>query len=132
MTVVSKLFGPKSKYDKTLPYTYMAKIDVLNGKGDEPVYDFYFADTICGLIEYLDDHDVFSDEVVLTGIYQTQEYVLNNNIFTSKNGNWLKRPKLCKALEAHYKKTLDSFYKGHIDDGECAFEDRERKGSGPF
>jgi hypothetical protein len=132
MNVVTKLFGPKSKYDKSLPYTYMAKIDVLNGQGLEPVYDYYFADTICGLIEYLYEHDIHSDEVLLEGIYQTQEYELAKTIFTTKNGDWLQRPELCRQLEAHYKKTLDEFYKGHIDDGNCAFEDREKQGSGPF
>ncbi|MCK5032087.1 MAG: hypothetical protein KAS18_00600 [Calditrichia bacterium] len=132
MNVASKIFGPKSKYDKTLPYTYMAKIDVLNGQGEEPVYDYYFADTICGLVEYLDKHDVYSDEVIVAGIYRTREYVLDKTIFTTKNGEWLQRPQLCNTLEAHYKKTLDKFYKGHIDDGECSFDDRDRQGSGPF
>jgi len=132
MTIASKLFGPKSKYDKTLPYTYMAKIDVLNGQSEEPVYDYYFADTICGLIEYLDDHDVHSDEIVIAGIFQTDEHELDKAVFTAQDGDWLKRPFLCQSIEAHYKKTNDEFYKGHVDDGECAFEDRERQGSGPF
>ena len=132
MSVTSKLFGPKSKYDKTLPYTYMAKIDVLNGKSDEPVYDYYFADTICGLVEYLDEHDIYSEEVMISGLYQKQEFVLDKTILTAKNGTWLQRPQLCNALEAHYKKTLDKFYKGHLGEGECFFDDRERQGSGPF
>jgi hypothetical protein len=132
MTVVSKLVGPKSKYDKTLPYIYMGKIDVLDGQGIEPVFDFYFADTICGLIEYLDEHNIFPDEVSIAGIYRTKEYVLDNSIFTNKSGEWLQRPQLCKALEAHYKKTKDQWYKGHVDNGECCFEDRDRQGSGPF
>lgn len=132
MSVTSKLFGPKSKYDKTLPYTYMAKIDVLSGKGDNPVYDFYFADTICGLIEYLYEHDVHSNEVIVAGLFHRKEHELDKSVFTSKNGEWLQRPELCNALEGHYKKTLDKFYKGHIEDGECSFEDRDRQGSGPF
>ena len=132
MSVTTKLFGPKSKYDKRLPYTYMAKIDVLNGLSDEPVYDYYFADTICGLIEYLDEHNIYSNEVMVSGLFQKMEFALDKTIFTTKNGTWLQRPQLCNALESHYKKTLDKFYKGHIDKGECSFEDRERQGSGPF
>ena len=132
MDVVSKLFGPKSKYDKSLPYTYMAKIDVLNGQSEEPVYDYYFADTICGLVEYLDEHDVHSDEINIAGIFQTEEHELNKKVFTDKNGIWLKPPLLCRSIEAYYKKTKDKFYKGHVDEGECCFEDREKQGSGPF
>jgi hypothetical protein len=132
MNIATKLFGPKSKYDKSLPYTYMAKIDVLNGQGEEPVYDYYFADTICGLIEYLDEHNIHSDEVIVAGLYQTREYELNKTVFTDGNREWLKRPKLCQSIEAHFKKTLDEFYKGHVDDGECSFEDRDRQGAGPF
>jgi len=132
MNVASKLFGPKSKYDKSLPYTYMAKIDVLNGQSEEPVYDYYFADTICGLIEYLDEHDVHSDEIVVTGLYQSEEHELDKKVFSDRNGKWLKRPLLCRSIETHYEKTKDEFYKGHVDEGECCFEDRERQGSGPF
>ena len=132
MIIASKLFGPKSKYDKSLPYTYMAKIDVLNGQSQEPVYDYYFADTICGLIEYLDEHDVHSDEIVIAGIYRSKEHELSKNVFTDSNGQWLKRPILCQSIEAYYEKTKDEFYKGHTDEGECSFEDRERQGSGPF
>ena len=132
MNIASKLFGPKSKYDKSLPYTYMAKIDVINGQSEEPVYDYYLADTICGLIEYLDEHDVHSDEIIVAGIFQTEEHELNKKVFTDKNGMWLKRPLLCRSIEGYYKKTKDEFYKGHVDEGECCFEDRERQGSGPF
>jgi hypothetical protein len=110
----------------------MAKIDVLNGQGEEPVYDYYFADTICGLIEYLDEHDVHSDETIVAGLYQSREHELDKSIFTTQNREWLQRPLLCQTIESHYKKSLDKFYKGHVDEGECSFEDREKQGSGPF
>jgi len=84
------------------------------------------------LIEYLDEHEIHSNEVIVAGLYQTREYVLDKTVFTDHSGEWLQRPELCQSIESHYKKTLDDFYKGHVDDGECSFEDRDRQGSGPF
>ena len=63
MGVVRKILGPKSKYDKSLPYTYMAESPVI--EGDENLFSYYFADTICGLVEYLDKNDIKPEEVKL-------------------------------------------------------------------
>ena len=49
MNLIKKIIGPKSKYDKDLPYTYEAKVACWDG-ADE--YNSYFADTICGVISY--------------------------------------------------------------------------------
>ena len=46
MGIVNKIIGPLSKYDKSLPYTYMTKVAVV--KGDDELANYYFADTICG------------------------------------------------------------------------------------
>ena len=32
--MVRKILGPKSKYEKSLPYTYMAKVPVIEGNED--------------------------------------------------------------------------------------------------
>ena len=132
MGFMRKILGPLSKYDKTLPYTYTAKVDMLKGMGSEPVFDYYYSSTICGLIVFLDENNISPGEVQLIGIYQDKEIDLDKKHCVSKEGNWLKRPALCRSLEKHYKNTMEECYRGHIEEGECSFEDRDQKGSGPF
>ncbi len=130
MSVIRKFLGPKSKYDKTIPYTYMARVPVL--EGDKDLYNFYFADTICGLIEYLDDHDISPTEAEILGLYKKEEIPLAIESCISKEGKWLSRPDICRSLENQYRNTLEEKYKGHVEIGSCSYEDREREGSGPF
>ena len=132
MSIRSKVLGPKSKRNKTLPYTYKAIIDVLYGQGTQPVFEYYFADTICGLIEYLQDQDIKPEEVQIIGIYSKTEFELNKEPCMTPEGQWLNRPELCRSLEHHYEKTLEDCYKGHVEKGDCSFDDRDRKGSGPY
>lgn len=132
MGIIRKFLGPKSKYDKSLPYTYEARVDALYGQGDEPVYNYYQSDTICGLIESLDEKDIAPEEVQLFGIYLGKEIELETKFCTTRDGKWLKRPAICKALEGRYKKTLEERYKGHVANEECSFDDRDRQGSGPY
>ncbi len=53
MNIARKILGPKSKYDSTIPYTYKAEINVLQGVEADPLFIQCFADTLCGLVEYL-------------------------------------------------------------------------------
>lgn len=130
MGIIRKFIGPKSKYDKTIPYTYSAKVKLL--EIDEDLVHHYFADTICGLIEYLDENNISPAEVELFGCYLKKEIPLDIKYCTSEEGKWLKRPDICHSLETHYKNSLEEQYKGHVELGECSYEDRDRKGSGPF
>ena len=123
-SIIRKILGPKSKYDKSLPYTYEAKIDVLKWKGAEPIYNYYYSDTICGLVEYLDVNNLTPEGIEIFGIYLNKEIQLEKKYCLSEDGKWLKRPDICKSLEEHYKKTLEEQYKGHIVNGDCAFDDR--------
>lgn len=41
-----KVLGPLSKYDKALPYTYMARRPIFEGADD---HVWYLADTVCEL-----------------------------------------------------------------------------------
>ncbi len=132
MNIIRKFLGPKSKYDKSLPYTYEARIDVLYWKRAEPMYSYYYSDTICSLVEYLDTNNITEVEVEIFGIYLKKEIPLDKKYCLSEDGKWLKRPDICKSLEDHYKKTLEEQYKGHIANGECAFDDRDRQGSGLY
>jgi hypothetical protein len=130
MGIIRKFIGPKSKYDKTIPYTYTAKVQII--EGDEDLVHHYFADTICGLIEYLDENNISPKVVKLFGCYLKQEIPLDLKYCISEDGKWLKRPAICHSLEAHYRDTLEEQYKGHVELGECSYGDREREGSGPF
>ena len=122
---------PQSKRDQTLPYTYEGWVDILDGQGTEPVYDHYFSDTLCGLIEYLTEKGFEPSRVKLYGDYHGRQNLLDNALVSNENGRWLRRPALCRALEEHYEHTHEECYKGHVERGQCSFEDRDRQGSGP-
>lgn len=129
MGIIRKILGPKSKYDKSLPYTYLAKAKIL--EDNDCFYSHYFADTICGLVEYLDGRNILPNEVELYGIYRSNEIKLDKNICLGVDGNWLLRPDICNALQEHFEKTKDELYQGHTADDICSFDDRERSGEGP-
>jgi hypothetical protein len=131
MGIVETVLGPRSKRDKGLPYTYEAWVDILDGQGREPVFDHYFSSTICGLIEHLDDLGLCPEEVRLYGVYRGRKTRLYRELLTTDDGQWLKRPVLCHQLEEYYARTGDEYYRGHVETGECAFEDRDRARSGP-
>jgi hypothetical protein len=130
MSIKSTLFGPKSKYDPSIPYTYVARMQAI--EGDDELHNDYFADTICGLIEYLDENDVRPSEVNILGLYLKQEIPLDVQYCLSPDGEWLNPPELCHALEQHYLETMELAYKGHVEDGHCSYEDRDTQGSGPY
>ena len=125
MNMVRKALGPRSKYNKDLPYTYMAKIFSI--EGDDETAHCQFSDTICGLIEFLEENYIAPDEVELYGCYLEKEILLDKTPCLSDDGNWLMRPLLCRALEIHYQKTMDERYKGHVELDDCLFDDRDRK-----
>ncbi|MCB0744239.1 MAG: hypothetical protein H6613_13475 [Ignavibacteriales bacterium] len=129
MGIVREFLGPKSKYNKELPYTYMAKAFIF--EDDDELVQHYFADTICGLIEYLEAKGIMPEEVELFGLYRKEEIKLDKTICTDEYGNWLQRPDICNALEEHFEETKDFLYKGHTAKEECSFDDRDRKGEGP-
>ena len=125
MSLARKVLGPRSKYNTSLPYTYMAKICVI--MGDDKSARYHFSDTICGLIEYLDENKIEPDAVELYGCYLKKEIQLDKTPCLSTEGTWLLRPLLCRALEIHYGKTMDERYKGHVELDDCLFDDRNRK-----
>ena len=122
---------PWSKRDRSLPYTYEGWIDILGGAGRAPEWDHYFSDTLCGLVAYLDEQGIRPRDVRLFGVYCKQQTALDQAPLVDGDGNWLKRPELCRALEAHYAITHEECYRGHVEKGTCAFADRDRAGSGP-
>jgi len=130
MNIIKKFIGPKSKYDKSIPYTYLAKVPRF--EGDNEIFFHYFSDTICGLVEYLEQNDIAPEDVQIFGLFRKKEIPLEKKYCTTSDGKWLDRPEICHSLEQHYSECLEDRYKGHVEDGECSFEDRDRKGEGPF
>lgn len=128
MGIVRKILGPKSKYDKSIPYTYIAKETLI--EGDDELCSYYYADTICGLVEYLNEKDILPKEVELFGVYRKKRIKLNKNICIDSAGNWLLRPNICRELEDYFEQTKDKLYKGHKELEKCLFDDRERQGEG--
>ena len=132
MGIIKIFIGPKSKYDQSIPYTYIAKVPIIEGDKDESMMNYYFSDTICGLVEYLDENNIKPEEVELFGCYQKREIHIDKKYCLSEDGRWLKRPEICHSLENHYQSTMEEQFKGHVELGECSFDDRDRQGSGPY
>ena len=120
MSLLNKILGPESKYDKSLPYTYEARVPIVEG-GE--TYNSYFSDTICGLLEYLGENRIGPDGVKIFEIYQTQELLIDHSMCITPDNAWLSKPDICRAFKQHYK--------GHIQEGSCSFKDRDREGCGP-
>ncbi len=114
MELFSKILGPKSKYEKDLPYTYQAQVKYIE---DDEDYNSYIADTICGLVAYLDERKISPDDVRIFEIHRDQEKELDIAMCTSKKQQWLSRKELCESFK-HY-------YEGHIYEGGCTFSDRD-------
>ena len=125
MGIIRKFLGPKSKYDRSLPYTYLAKEAII--EGDKDLFSYYYADTLCALVEYLEEREIMPHEVELFGLYKKEEIKLDKSRVTATNGDWLLRPNLCRALEEYFQNTKDEIYKGHKELEKCSFEDRERE-----
>jgi hypothetical protein len=120
MSLLEKILGPKSKYDKTIPYTYEARICAVEGSNE---YNSYFSDTICGLVEYLHQNGIKPDEVQIAEVFQEKELQLDRKRYASSDNQWLFKPDLCRSFAGHYK--------GHIHEHSCTFNDRDSAGDGP-
>lgn len=120
MSLFRKILGPKSKYDKSLPYTYEARVQIIEGDKE---YNSYFSDTVCGLIEHLHQKGIMPDQVRIFEVFQGEAFPIEAKLYTSPDNNWIFKPEVCESFKEHYP--------GHIHEGSCSFEDRDRKVSGP-
>lgn len=128
MNLIDKILGPASKYDASLPYTYEACIDTLDGLGEtEDVgIGYFYSETLCGIIEYLIKENVTPDQVKIFAVFDEKEIELDLEPVLTKEREWLSRPKLCRSLEKYYQKTLKPEFKGHHREDDCSYDDRER------
>lgn len=120
MGILDRILGPKSKYDRSLPYSYEARIRLFEDGGE---HQSYLSDTICGLIEHLQRNGIGPEEAELYEIYRENETPIPASLLVNADGQWLSKQELCHAFERHYP--------GHIREGSCSFEDRERGCLGP-
>lgn len=120
MGILEKVLGPKSKYDRSLPYTYEARVKIFEEGGE---FNACFADTICGLVDYLRTNNRHPGEVAIFEIYQNEESPIDTRLLTAPDGAWLSKREICRAFEAHYP--------GHIHADSCSFKDRDGGCTGP-
>ena len=84
------------------------------------------------VIEYLEEDEIAPDSVQIFGAHLPEDILIDVESCTTDDGKWLRRPDVCRSLEERYKETLMDRYRGHVEGGGCSFEDRDRKGKGPF
>ncbi len=120
MSLVRRILGPDSKYVAELPYTYEARVPAID---NDELVNSYFADTICGLVDYLEAAGITPDRVEILEIYEGREAVIPPDLYRRDAETWRKRPDICRTFSEHYP--------GHIAEGRCSFRDRDRMGIGP-
>lgn len=120
MGLLKEFIGPKSKYLNELPYTYEARIKVMEGEYE---YNSYLSDTLCGLIDHLIKKKIRPDEVSLHEIFKEEEKGIDVSMCINDEGDWLQVPELCRSFKEHYP--------GHIYADGCTFDDRDKKCVGP-
>jgi hypothetical protein len=132
MSLLNRPGLPESKRDRTIPYTYEAQVDLLRGAGSEPLVRSYFADTLCGLVELLAGEGIAPAEARLFAVYGQVPTPLETRRCVGGDGAWLLPPRLCRALEQHFLESGDDRYRGHVEHGGCAYDDRDKTGHGPY
>ena len=126
MSIIRTYRGPESKHDPRLPYTYEARVNTLGNLGSQEELLYYYSDTLCGLIEYLDQQQYAPGDVSLFALFQDEELALDPGPMT-RAGAWLRRPALCQSLEQHYQATGQKAYIGHEKNSDCSYTDRDRE-----
>jgi len=123
---------PASKKDDALPYTYEARVDRFRGAASDPLEWSFLSDTLCGLVRTMIDEGYEPTEVRIFGAYGGDVVELEIDACMDDDGWWLTPPELCHQLEERYRETMDERYRGHVEHGRCAFDDRDQDGKGPY
>ena len=102
MSLKRKFLGPKSKYDKSLPYTYMAKAQIMK------VIQIWFQHILqilfVDLLNIWMQRKITPNEAELFGIYRKDEIKLDKKILIDNKGNWLLRPEICNVTRRLFRK----------------------------
>ena len=116
MSQLKKVLGSQSKYERSLPYSYMATVHI-NEKGNNMSFN-YFDDTICGLIEYLDENHIKPKDVQLSGVYRKKEISLEMEYCLTPAGKWISDPTAYASLNEKYDKILENSFESGDKTGE--------------
>jgi hypothetical protein len=119
MNFLTKLFG--SKYDKKIPYTYQAVINVV--EDDDPVQVSYLADKICTLTNFLKKRQVDPETVTICEVYNGKETPIPKDCYMTEDGKWFPKTKLCQPMTSRYGEAKTEFT--------CQFRDRNNRICGP-
>ena len=113
MGIIRSILGPTSKYVDELPFTYEARIRIVE---DLEITNTIVSDTICRLVEHLLKEGIDPTRVEIREVYSNREELIDHTLYTNEDGRWLTPPFMCRSLEKHYP--------GHIEEGTCTFRDR--------
>lgn len=113
MGILRTILGPKSKYVDELPFTYEARVLVVE---DLEITNTIVSDTICRLVEHLLEKGIDPKQVEIREVYPDREELIDQALYTNAEGHWLRRPFMCRSLREHYP--------GHAIEGNCTFRDR--------
>ncbi len=121
MNFLTKMFG--SKYNKTVPYTYQAVIQVVEDDDDDSIRIAYFADRICSLTNFLKKQQIVPDTVTIFETYDGKETVVPKELYMTEDSKWLPKTELCHPMTSRYGEPKDE----HT----CQFRDRTNRVAGP-
>ncbi len=121
MSILQKVLGPASKYDRRLPYDYEASVAVAGVPG---MVNHYFCDTLCGLLERLADERIDPAEVAIVENHREGAVPILIEHCVGADGAWLRRPEACRSFALHYP--------GHEKAGRCCYRDRSRESVGTY
>ncbi len=116
---LAKLFG--SKYDKKIPYTYQAIINVV--EDEDSIKVSYLADKICTLTNFLKKRQVDPKTVTVFEVYNGKETLVPQDCYMTEEGKWFPKTKLCSPMTSRYGEAKDE----HT----CQFRDRNNRICGP-
>ncbi|RLA20349.1 MAG: hypothetical protein DRQ61_02205 [Gammaproteobacteria bacterium] len=114
MGFLEKNFG--SKYNRRLPYTFEARINVL--EDDETLQTHLYADSFCALTNRLKKQLQDPKQVEIYEVFHDREGKVPEESYMSDEGRWEPRMKLCSSLCGRYRDP--------DVEPECEFGDRER------
>jgi len=119
MNLLTKVLG--SKYDRNIPYSYQAIINVV--ADDDSIQVSYLADKICTLTNYLRKCQVTPESITIFEVYEGKETLIPKDCYTSEDGKWSPRAKLCAPMTSRYGEPNDELT--------CQFRDRNNRICGP-
>ncbi len=119
MNFLTKRLG--SKYDKDIPYTYQAIINVV--EDDDSIQVSYLADKICTLTNFLKKRHITPETVTLFEIFNGKETLISKECYMTEDGQWFSKSQLCQPMTGRYGEPKNEH--------NCQFRDRNNQVSEP-